>query len=154
MARRKCGEEAAEDFFEPFARLRSTKGERKNMKTIFGILLLCVAALALAEGEVTGTWTGSFNMTGPDGQTRNSSALLILKQSGAAISGTVGPHENERLDITNGTIEGDKIKLTVERDGRTLKFDLVLSAGRITGNVEMARDGRAMTAKIDVTRAK
>jgi hypothetical protein len=124
------------------------------MKTILGILLLCVAALAVPEADVTGTWSGSFNMTGPDGQTRNSSALLILKQSGAAISGTVGPHENERLEITRGTIEGDKIKLAVEQDGRTLKFDLVLAAGRITGSVEMGREGRTLTAKIDVTRAK
>jgi hypothetical protein len=124
------------------------------MKTILGILLLCVAALAVPEADVTGTWSGSFNMTGPDGQTRNSSALLILKRSGAAISGTVGPHENERLEITRGTIEGDKIKLAVEQDGRTLKFDLVLAAGRITGSVEMGREGRTLTAKIDVTRAK
>ena len=124
------------------------------MRTILGILLLCGAALALPEADVTGTWSGSFNITGPDGQTRNSSALLMLKQSGAGITGTVGPHENERLDIDKGTIEGDKIKLVVEQDGRTLKFDLVLAGGRITGDVEMAREGRAMTAKIDVTRAK
>jgi hypothetical protein len=124
------------------------------MKTILGILLVCVAALALPQADVTGTWSGSFVITAPDGQTRDSSALLILKQSGAAITGTVGPHENERLNITKGTIEGDKIKLLVEQDARTMKFDLVLAAGRITGSVEMAREGRTMTAKIDVTRPK
>ena len=121
---------------------------------ILGILLLCVAAVAVPETDVTGTWSGSLNMTGPDGQTRNSGALLVLKQSGAAISETVGPHENERIDITKGTIEGDKIKLSIKQDDRTLKFDLVLAGDRITGDVEIGREGRTMTAKIDVTRAK
>ena len=124
------------------------------MKTILGILLLCAAALAVPQADLTGTWSGSFVITAPDGQTRNSSALLVLKQSGGAITGTVGPHENERIEITKGTIEGDKVKIVVEQDGRTMKFDLVLAAGRLTGDVEMGRDGQTRTAKIDVTRPK
>jgi hypothetical protein len=124
------------------------------MKTILGILLLCVAALAAPQADLTGTWTGKFVITAPDGQTRDTGALLVLKQSGGAITGTVGPHENERIEIKKGTIEGDKVKIVCEQDGRSLKFDLVLAAGRLTGDVEMGRDGQTRTAKIDVTRPK
>jgi hypothetical protein len=47
------------------------------------------------------------------------------------------------------TIDGKPI-----HEGRTIKFDLVLAADRITGDVNMVRDGQTAKAKIDVTRAK
>ena len=78
----------------------------------------------------------------------------MLKQSGPPLPGRLDRTRTSGSTIAKGAIEGDKIKLLVEQDGRTLKFDLVLAAGRMTGDVEMGRDGRTMQAKIDVTRAK
>lgn len=125
------------------------------MKAILCILLLGALALAAApDTDVTGKWTGSFNITNQDGQTKEATACLLLKQNGSAITGTVGPDEGEQHNITKGKIEGDKITLLVEDEGRTITFDLVLAADRIKGDVNMSHDGQTGKAKIDVGRAK
>jgi hypothetical protein len=118
------------------------------------LILAAFAGLAVAEVNVTGKWSGSFNVIGPDGQTKESTAMLVLKQNGSEITGTVGPHEGEQHQITKGKIEGDKITLEAAEGEHAIKFDLVLDGDRITGEANAAGEGRTMKAKIDVKRAK
>jgi hypothetical protein len=118
------------------------------------LVLAALAGAAFADVDVTGKWSGSFTMTGPDGETKDGTALLILKQTGADITGTVGPNEDERFTIQKGKIEGDKITLEADHGGHTMKIDLVLAADRITGEAHMEADGQTLKAKIDVSRAK
>ncbi len=118
------------------------------------LVLAALAGVAFADGNVTGKWTGSFNMTGPNGETKETTALLLLTQNGTDITGTVGPNEDERITIQKGKIEGDKITLEAEQDGRTIKFALVLADDRITGDASMSGDGQTGKAKLDVTRSK
>ena len=125
------------------------------MKTLLCFLVLAaLAGVAFADSSVTGKWTGSFNRTGPTGETKETTALLLLTQSGANIAGTVGPNEDERITIQKGKIEGDKITLEAEQDGRIIKFDLVLAVDRITGDASMSGEGQTAKAKLDVTRSK
>ena len=125
------------------------------MKTLLCFFVLAaLAGVAFADSNVTGKWTGSFNITGPNGETKETTALLMLTQSGTDIAGTVGPNEDERITIQKGKIEGDRITLEAEQDGRTLKFDLVLAADRITGDASMSGEGQTAKAKLDVTRSK
>jgi hypothetical protein len=122
-------------------------------------LLLCAVLLAVlgssaaAAADVTGKWTGSFKIISGDGQ--DETALLVLKQTGTAISGTVGPNEDEQHAITRGSIDGDKITIEVV-DGETrVKLDLVLTGERIVGDVAVnGEEGRSLKGKIDVKRAK
>jgi hypothetical protein len=116
--------------------------------------LAIFAGIAVADVNVTGKWTGSFNVTGPDGQTKDGTAVLVLKQSGAEIMGTVGPDEGEQHQITKGKIEGEKITLEAADGGLTIRFDLAVAGDRITGDANAAGEGRTMKAKIEVTRAK
>jgi hypothetical protein len=118
------------------------------------LVLAAVAIAATADADVTGKWSGSFNLTGPNGETKETTALLVLKQTGTEISGTVGPDEGERIEIQKGKIEGDKIVLEVAQDGATMTFALVLAADRITGEARMSREGQTAHAKVDVSRAK
>jgi hypothetical protein len=125
------------------------------MKSMLCLLLLGALGLVAApETNISGKWSGSFKTTSPEGQTNESTALLVLKQNGAEITGTVGPHDGEQHAIKSGKIEGDKITLLAEDEGRVINFDLVLAADRITGDVNMVRDGQTRKGKIDVTRAK
>ena len=124
------------------------------MRTFLCFLVLAVLAVAaVADVDVSGKWSGTFNMTGPDGD-KDGTALLILKQSGTDISGTVGPSEDEQFPIQKGKIEGAKITLEADHDGHTMKIDLVLAADRITGEAHMEADGHVLNAKVDVSRAK
>ena len=125
------------------------------MRTLLCILLLAALASAASGVDATGKWTGTFVMTGPNGETKETGALLKLKQSGTDISGSVGPSEDEQFVIQKGKIDGDKITLEADHGGRTLKIDLVLAADRITGVAHMsADDGQTMTGKLDLSRAK
>ena len=123
------------------------------MRTL--VCFLVAAALTVAaDVDVTGKWTGNFNLTNPDGETNESTAVLKLKQSGTEITGTVGPNEDEQAAIQKGKIEGNKISMEAEHHGRLIKFDLVVAADRITGDANLSGDGQTAKAKVDVTRAK
>lgn len=125
------------------------------MRIIVLVLALAACAgFAVADVNVTGKWKGSFKVTSPEGQSGDSTAFLVLTQSGSDITGTVGPDEGEQHTITKGRIEGDKVTLVVEEDGRAIKFDLVATADRISGDVNISHEGQERKAKIDVTRAK
>jgi hypothetical protein len=125
------------------------------MRTLLFLLFMAIlAGIAVADVNVTGKWTGSFNMTGPDGQTKDGTAVLVLKQTGTEITGTVGPDDGEQHQITKGKIEGEKMTLESADGGITIKFDLAVAGDRITGDVNAAGEGRTMKANIEVTRAK
>jgi hypothetical protein len=115
--------------------------------------ILCLLALAaglFADTNVTGNWTGTF--TPVDGN--EGTALLKLKQTGTAISGSVGPGEEEQHTITKGKIEGNKVTLEVAEDGHQMVFTLVLSEDNLKGDVNASHDGQTMKAKLDVKRSK
>ena len=123
-------------------------------------ILMCVsmvavlAGIAVADTTVTGKWTGSFHSISPDGEARESTAVMLLKQTGSDITGTAGPSENEQHLTLKGKIDGDKITLAAEDEGRSVHLDLVLAADRITGDMNMVHSGQTAKAKIDLTRAK
>jgi hypothetical protein len=126
-----------------------------QMRTL--LLFIAVAALAgiaIADTNVTGKWSGSFNVMDENGGTKESTAVLILKQSGSEITGTVGPDEGEQHTITKGKIDGDKITLESADGDVSIKLDLALAGDRITGNVNAVGEGRNIKGKIDVMRAK
>ena len=117
--------------------------------------LLFVAVAAIADDvNVAGKWSGKFLMDNGDGMVHDSTAVLILKQEGGAITGTLGPTEDEQFPIQKGKVEGDKITLEVQTDGPLVKFDLVLSGDHLKGDAHASADGHNMSAKLDTTRAK
>src|SRR5260370_27403605 len=96
------------------------------MKTLLCFwVLAALAGVAFADSNVTGKWTGSFNMTGPNGETKETTALLLLTQSATDITGTEVTNEHERIIIHKGQIEDDEINLEAEAAAHTITFGLV-----------------------------
>jgi hypothetical protein len=125
------------------------------MKTLLCAFLLGLAALtAAADTDITGKWSGSFDITAPDGGVKNDTAFLILKQAGSDITGSVGPSEDHQFPIAKGKMEGDKITIEADHEGHTLKLALVLAGDHIKGDASLEEDGQTATAKLDVTRVK
>jgi hypothetical protein len=122
--------------------------------------LLKVMALALmlvlvaSAADVTGTWTGTFVVTTPDGKTQDDSVHMVLKQEGGKITGTAGPAADEQMPIQKGTIEGTKIAIEVAVPNGSFKFDLTLDADHLKGDVTATNGTDVMKAKMDATRAK
>jgi len=125
------------------------------MRILFCSLLLAAFAFtAVADTNVTGTWSGNFTTPAAGGDTGEHTAYFVLKQDGSAITGTVGPTEDQQFPIEKGKIEGDKITLEVNHEGDTIKLDLVLAADHITGDANLSIQGETRKAKIDVKRVK
>lgn len=87
-------------------------------------------------GDVTGTWSGSMAMTKGD-ETKDDSAYLVLKQTGAEITGTIGPNADKRLQITKGTVDGNNIHIeaVVEGDNKMV-LRLKLDGDKLIGDLK------------------
>jgi hypothetical protein len=118
------------------------------------LALAAFAGLAAAETNLTGRWTGSFKVSGPDGQANDSGAVLALKQTGSDITGWAGPSDSEQHTITKGKLEGDKITLELADGDVKVKMSLVVAGDRISGDVAIDGEGRSMKGKLDVKKEK
>jgi hypothetical protein len=125
------------------------------MRTLLcAALLAALGSSAATAADVTGKWSGSFAATNSDGETRDQTAVLVLKQTGMEITGTLGPNEDEQHTISKGSIDGDKITLEVVEGELKIELHLVLTGERIVGDVAASGEGRSMKGKLDVKRAK
>lgn len=124
------------------------------MKVLKAVLLALVLALAASAADVSGTWSGTLKITGPEGQTQDDTIHLILKQEGVKLTGTAGPSASEQLPIEKGAVEGHKVTMEVPVPNGAFIFDIALDGDRLKGDVTLAAGGQTMKAKMDATRAK
>ncbi len=113
------------------------------------ILLLLLAAAGLLMADATGTWTGTLTVSTPDGD-RPSPAYLVLKQDGAALTGTAGPNATEQNAILNGKVENGKLTFELPIGDGSMKFALEQKGESIEGDVSAEAQGQKMTAKLSV----
>ncbi|MBI1896567.1 MAG: hypothetical protein HYS04_08535 [Acidobacteria bacterium] len=64
---------------------------------VFLVLLLAATAVA---ADLTGKWSGSFDVTNAQGETRPDRAYMDLKQAGEEVTGTAGPNSEKQLQIS------------------------------------------------------
>ena len=70
-------------------------------------------------------------------ETKDDSAYLVLKQTGAAITGTIGPNAERRFEITKGTADGNSvyIEAIVEGDNK-LVLRLKVEGDKLVGDLK------------------
>jgi hypothetical protein len=124
------------------------------MKALKAVLLSAILALAASAADVSGTWSGTLKITGPDGQTQDDTIHLILKQEDGKLTGTAGPSAGEQLPIEKGAVEGNKVTMEVPVPQGAFKFDIALDGDHLKGDVTLTGAGQTMKAKMDATRAK
>ena len=121
------------------------------------LCLFVLSALALCA-DVTGKWSGTIQIKDAQGDQKTESAYLILKQEGAALSGSGGPNEEKQHPMRNGKVEGSKLtfEIVVSPEGdRVMKFALTVSGDQIDGDVSApSKEGGPETAKLSVKRVK
>jgi hypothetical protein len=121
------------------------------------ICLLLLTALTLSAGELTGKWSGKFDITNSSGETKPDSAYMNLKVEGTTVTGTAGPNEGEQWTIKKGKLEAGKLSFEVapEGDGDSglIVFDLVFDGDTIRGSAAGTGDnGEKMSAKVELKR--
>jgi len=104
---------------------------------VVAITSLLLALIAAPPADVKGKWDGKITGQREDGTTSEDSALLILDQKDATITGTVGGNESDQHPITSGTIEGNKVSLVAKhlKNEREYKIELTVEGDEMKGTV-------------------
>lgn len=117
------------------------------------LILLALTAMTMLASDATGTWTGTFVISRPDGgQDRN--AHLILKQDGTKLTGTAGPSAEDQHVIDKGKAENGKLTFVIANEEAVMEFTLMQDGDEIKGEIKRERDGATETAKLSVKRVK
>ena len=113
------------------------------------IMLLVVAAMA---SDVTGTWTGTFTVSGGDHSTPQ---IVILKQNGNKLTGSAGPDAQEQYPLENGKIEGDRVTFELTSGEWKFSYNLRRSGqDGLKGNLELKSVNDGRTAVVALSRTK
>jgi hypothetical protein len=121
------------------------------VKRIVLLALLLIAPVAGAQTDLTGTWSGPFIMT-MDGQTREDSAHMVLKQKGTELTGTAGPSVDQQWPIVKGKVDGTSAEFDVQSDEPLVHFSVKLVEGHLKGEAKAEHDGRKFSATLDLQR--
>jgi len=119
-------------------------------------LLLCalLSTFALQAAELTGKWSGSFDITNSEGETKADSAYMDLKETGSAVTGTAGPNSEKQWSLRKGKLEGQNLTFEVAMDdGGVLAFELTFDGTSIQGTCTgTGGGGEKMSAKVNLKR--
>ncbi len=122
----------------------------------FAVAVMVIFALslvpALAATDLTGKWSGTFLITGPDGETKDNTAFMDLTQKGMELTGTAGPNSDKQFTILKGKVEGNKITFEVQADETLIKFSLMLVDEHLKGEANAAKDDKTMKGILDLQR--
>jgi hypothetical protein len=92
------------------------------------------ATAAAAESELSGTWSGSFDIHFADGRVVKDTAWLVLQQTGATVTGTVGPKAESQGPLREGTLSGAELRFVADSTpGKVLKFVLKREGETLAG---------------------
>ena len=120
------------------------------MKGILSSLVLF--AMSLSGADLTGKWSGTYDVTISDGDTMQGRVYLVLACNGSDVTGTIGPDEQQQSQITKGKLEGDRITFETQTEGPLMRFDLRLEDNHIRGEGRGDLEGTKIRAKIDLAR--
>jgi hypothetical protein len=112
----------------------------KGRGLLLSLFLMAPLAASTFAADVAGKWrvtisTAEGTITG----------LASLKQSGEAVSGWVGPSENDPIPITGTFKKGKLLMKTSPQPGRTVAFDeveLSIDGDTMSGTIEQGSHGK------------
>jgi len=119
------------------------------------ICSLLLSALALGAAELTGKWSGSFDITNSNGETKADTAYMDLKEQGGAVTGTAGPNTDKQWSIRKGKLDGQMLTFELPTDdGALMVFDLTFDGEAIQGACAgTGGNGEKMSARLHLKRA-
>ena len=132
---------------------------RKIASAAVALLLAVSAVHAQAPPvNVTGRWMGTLTPQSDCESKRTEKPLVVLKQDGDVVTGSVGPDDTQRYEITKGklttTKDGTTLTFELTRGSTLMHFDLKLVDGKFKGDARAERDGQKLFATFELERAK
>jgi hypothetical protein len=120
------------------------------MKTVLCSLFLIASNLSAAD--LTGKWSGTYDVAISDGDTMKGHVYMVLTQNGSDLTGTIGPDQQQQSQITKGKVEGDRITFESQTEGPLMRFELRLEDDHIRGEGTGDQQGTKIRAKIELAR--
>ncbi|MDQ2948986.1 MAG: hypothetical protein M3Y27_24100 [Acidobacteriota bacterium] len=120
------------------------------MKSVLGLILM--AACSLAGTDLSGKWTGTYDVSVSDGDTMKGRVFMTLTQNGSEVSGKIGPDEQQQSPIAKGKIDGDRITFESQTEGPLMRFDLRLVDDHIRGEAVGDLQDTKIRAKVELAR--
>jgi hypothetical protein len=117
------------------------------------LLGLMFLTAVLYAGDVSGKWVGTSEFTNRGGEVRSGPILMTLKQSGAEVTGTVGPTAERQNDIRGGKVSGDKFTFELTDAGGKVVVEMTVGEGSLKGEAKMHREYGVITMKMELKRA-
>ena len=126
------------------------------------VAVVLVAPAAFAAEDLTGKWGGSFVITMDGNPPQDDVVHMVATQKGTELTGTVGPNADKQVAIAAGKVvttkeagkEVTKVTFHAVVEGAEIHFDLALIDGHLKGKAKAERDGRTLSAVLDMTRVK
>ena len=115
------------------------------MKLLCSLLL---SVMLLAAGDLSGTWSGSFEPQAGDPGT----AWMQLKQDGNTLTGKAGPSADENWEIRNGKVEGKKVTFELPHNGNVMTIELTQDGDTLEGSAKSEHEGETRTAHLKLKR--
>jgi len=113
------------------------------MNKIAAVLLLTLSGMA---ADVSGTWTGTFDVSGSD---HKEPQYFILKQDGKKLTGSGGPDAVEQYQILNGSVENDVVTFELTTGEWTFRYNLRTIKQEINGDLQLkSKEGDTRTAHV------
>src|SRR5215207_6400584 len=126
-----------------------------NTLAALTVLLLTLTPAQAQSTDLTGKWTGTLTRTAPDGSTQSIDFMFDLTQKKNVLTGTAGPNAERQWKIEKGAVDGSKVKFQVQQpEGPLRTFTLAVVEGRLQGEMLAELDGKSLTTKVDLGRAK
>lgn len=110
---------------------------RSLRRGVVGFLLAVLSPVCVAapgDAGLTGIWSGSFDIHFADGRVVNDTAWLELQQTGAIVTGTVGPKADQQGPVREGIASGNILRFVADSTpGKVLRFELERQGEKLSG---------------------
>jgi hypothetical protein len=121
---------------------------------VMSVLLVLLLAFTVSAADVTGKWTGAGELKFANGEAKNTTSYMDLRQDGQEVTGNAGPGPDYVLPISKGKLDGDKLTFEVvappESSGDGLiVFEFTVAGDKMEGTVKCAR----FTGKLSLKRS-
>jgi hypothetical protein len=119
------------------------------------VLFVLFSLLALGASQPTGKWSGTFDITNSEGETKADTAYMDLTEHDGTVTGTAGPNVDQQWPLRKGRLDGQKLQFEVlTDDGGVLVFDLTFDGESIQGTCAgTGHGGEKLSAKVRLKRA-
>jgi hypothetical protein len=125
----------------------------REMRALLLTLVILLAPVAARAADVSGKWSGSMDMKGPDGQTQSMPVTAEFKQDGKTVTGTAGREGDDQLTVQKGTIDGDDFTFEVEAPDGVYSVKLKVGDGQLKGEVKFSDpSGNKQTASLTLNK--